>query len=266
MNTTVTKFKTTIDLMPKHSGDLNILFSVSYAEYKAYVKTLEVLLLAQSFLKPAIEDGAKKLDTAAYGAITKGTALLNNVLKSTLPPPFNKNIDVKVGAMGDLLAVACTDYFGSIPESLFNTFQDIKHGINKWAVSPLDKGLFNSIARDLLAAKDEALQDIVGSDIFTTILSPLVAYESFLKENGVDDIIKRMQRLERCMTKPGVGGRKKSDFIHPTAKKLYSAYYKSLFMINSKGKLNVSVLGGTSKNKSQLNNVMQTVTKFRIID
>jgi hypothetical protein len=264
MNDTVKNFKTKIDLLPKNPKDVNILFAVSYAEYKGYVAVLDALLLPNSIFKDALTGAATSLDNTAYSNITKGMNALNVVKKAIIPSPFNKNMDVSVGAVGELLALACTDYMGSVPEDLFNLFQDAKHKINKASHMLLGPGLMNIVLKDVLKIKDDAMKELFGGDIFNAVLSPVIAYENFLKDNGVNDLIKRMEKLERCMTKPGIGGRPKSDFIDPVSKKVYSVHYKSLFMVNSKGKISIKSLGINNVNKSQMSNVMKTMSNFRV--
>lgn len=261
MNIAVTNYKTTVNLFPKNSADINIIFSINYAEYKGYVSLLETLLLAQSYFKPLLTDAATQLDNGMYSVINKGLGVLNSVTKAILP----KNIDVRVGNVGDMLAISCDDFFSSLPQDLFNIFQDIKHKVNKLASMSLGSGLYNTMARDLLKAKDEAMKGLFGSELFETLISPMIEYENFLKENGINDIIKRMEKLEKCLTKKGIGGRSKKDFMHPTSKKLYSKHYKDLFILNSKGKVNIKSVGTSSKNRSQMSNIMKSVTNFRII-
>lgn len=257
-------FKKQIDLFPKHSNDVNILFAVSLAEYKALVLILKTLTLGSSLLKKGLNKSIGKLDTLACSTISKGISALNSTLKSILPAPFKKGMDitVNIGQMGDLLALACTDYLGSLPQDLFNKIQDFKHNANK--ISKMGAGLVGKLAKDLLKIKDQALKDVLGSEIFNTIISPIIAYESFLKENGIDDLIKRMQKLEKCMMKRGIGNVPKSNFMHPTEKILYSTYYRKQFLLTSSGKLDLKSLGSSASNRSCVNNISKNLYSFRL--
>lgn len=259
-----TDFKQSIELFPKNSSDLNVILEISYSEYKTYISTLDVLLLGNKFFKPLITAAVSSLDAATYSTIIKSVGILISTLKSVSPGNIT-SIDLKIGEVGNLLSIACTDYLGSIPGDLYNIFNDIKNQINNNATISLGPGLSNILANSLLKLKEKALNEMLGSDIFNTIISPLIMYEKFLKDNDINDIITLMIKLENCMTKPGIGNRPRKDFVEPTTNKLYSTYYKELFLIDSNGKLNIKSLGvNDSKNIAQLNNVMSVVNTFRL--
>ena len=260
------KFKTSIELLPQNPKDINILFSISYAEYQAEVSILSALGIGSSILQNGITTAIGLLNDEVYGTIAAGLGALNSV-KSLIPNPVVGKMDVSVGAAGELLALACTDYMGSLPEDLFNIIQDLQNDVN--SILSMDfsidlGGLVTGMVRSILALKDAALAEILGSSIFATIIAPLIAYNEFLVENGILDIINRLERLERCMTKPGVGNMPKSYFIEPTSKKLYSTYFRNLFMMNYAGGIDITNLGSNSKSKSHLNNVMSSLNSFRL--
>jgi hypothetical protein len=213
-NTTGAKFQAKLDVFPKGSDDLNIVCSAIYAEYKGLVIILNALLMPQKVIKAGLSKAVTSVDDATYSFINKGLGTLNTALKDVMPKPFDKNMkmDANVAGVGAMLALTCDDFLGSLPQELFNIFQDIKHGINTFAKVLMPSNIMMDIAKSLLALKDEAMKEMMGG-LFDTVLSPIITYDMFLQENGVNDLIKKLQKMEKCMTKKGICGRKKSDFI-----------------------------------------------------
>lgn len=270
MSDVLTDFKKSIDNFPKNGGDLNIICSITYGEYMAYVTILDALLLPQQMIRRELEGLLSTIDNATYNTVIKNLNQLNTALKSVLPQPFNKNMtmDFNVGKFGDMLTNVCADFLGSLPESLFNIFQDIQHGITDLAnltnaVLALPSDLVGSITGSLLKLKDDALKAALGG-LFDTVLAPVLAYDSFLKSNGIFELIDKMKKIERCMTKPGICNRPRKDFIHKASKKIYSTYYTESFMVDSKGNINLRSFGGTSTQQSQVHNIIKNMNSFRL--
>jgi hypothetical protein len=260
-------FKAKLELMPKSASDTNMLFAIPYAEYRGYVLIMDTLLLGHSFLLDGLTKGMDTVDGAAYNTIIKGVGGLNAILKSSGLDKLNVDIDLDaLGNVGDALALTCVDYFGSIPQDLFNVFQDFKHRVNTKVKIGLPAGLVSGLAGELLRLKDDAMKAVLGSVIFEAAVSPLLVYEGFIRDNGIDTMIKRMEALERCMTNPKIGHRPKSDFMHPTERVLYSQHFKTKFMLNSKGQLSLKLFPGatTATKKAKMFNVIKKVQAFRI--
>jgi hypothetical protein len=264
-NSTATKFQLKLEVFPKDSGDLNIVCSAIYAEYKTYITIVEALTMPQAFIRRQLEELLSFLDDATYDTLIKGLGTLNVALEEIMPTPFKKNmkLDAGVGVMGELLALTCTDFLHSLPEELYNIFRDIKTGINKMSASLMPGNIMAGIAKSLLKLKDDALKEMFGS-VFETVLQPLIVYDAFLQDNGINDIIGRMKRIERCMTKPGICNRNRRDFLHPDTNKLYSTHFKEIFMLSSKGTINIRSFGGGAKKQSQLSNVIKSLNSFRV--
>lgn len=267
---TLKDFKRKLESFPKNSSDYNIICTITYSEYRLFVSILTGLFPVQSSMKSQLETVTNSIDSNTYSDLIKGLNGLNSIYKSVLPDGLaNTSMTFDIGKTGDLITETCQDFLGSIPESLFNIFQDIRHGIlgsgdftNDLIGLPFN--LTNGIGKSLLSLKDSALQELFGSSIFRAIISPLIEYEDFLTDNGIFTMIKKMEAIERCMTKPGVCNRDRRDFIHPQSKKLYSAYFKSQFLVDSKGNLNIKTLGSTSAQKTQLNTVLNNLRGFRL--
>lgn len=254
----------TIKVFPTHSKDLNMVFAATYSQYKINVKLINTLLLLNTVLKSGISTCLSALNKPMYEGIMKGLDTANKSMNKVMPK--NLNMDVQVGVVGDLLAVACTDFFGSIPENLFNIFQDIKNSINEFANFPLRSGLMNSLASELLSLKDQILSSLLGS-AFEIVLAPIIAYEDFLKEHGLNEMLNRMERIERCLTKPGVGNRPISDFMHVDLngnKQLYSQYYRSQLLMDSKGRISIKYLDVDNETKARFHNIMKSSQSYRI--
>lgn len=276
----ITKFKQSLDTFPKKSSDINIICSITYAEYKAIVTIMNTLLMPQAIIKRELTHAVTALNNTTYNNLIEGFTKANTVLKSVLPEPFNKNMamTLDIGRVGNMLTQTCADFLGSVPESLFNIFQDIQYGLMDLTdisndIFELPFSLSNSIANSLLELKDNALKDIFGSSVFSTFLSPFIAYEEFLLESGINEKIKKLETIENCMSKPGICNRPRRDFIEPTSKMLYSLYFKKLFFINTKsGKVDINSFlntfpHGTFDNttkKTQLHNILNNMRGFRL--
>ena len=199
----LTKFKGQLDSFPKGAGDLNIICSITYAEYKVYVTILNGLLMPQTIAKRGLDAAVTGLNTATYNTLINGLSKLNIAVKSILPQPFNSNMNMTfdVGRVGNMLTQTCADFLGSVPEALFNIFQDIEHGMMDLAsmangIFTLPQCLAQNIANSLLQLKDDAMKELFGSSLFNSMLSPFIMYENFLKANGVIDMIKKMEKIE----------------------------------------------------------------------
>lgn len=265
VNPTAAKLQVKLELMPKDGKDLNLICSIVYAEYMVYVKTLDALLMPQQVLKRMLDGAMSSVDNAVYDTLSHGMGTLNTALQKVMPTPLKLNLkmDAGLGVVGGTLALTCTDFLGSLPQELFNLFEDIKHGLKSLSEVVMPGNLMKEIADSILSIKDEAMKGMFGA-LFDTVLSPFIAYDAFLQENGVPDLIKKLERMERCMTKQGICGRPTTDFMEPTTHKLWSSYFKSQFLLSSKGTINIKSSGGSSKQKSQMSNIYKSMNSFRV--
>jgi len=260
MNTDI--FKSNINIIPKSSSDINIIFSIAYSEYQADVVILNTLSIGSVILQNAISSAILMLNDEVYGTIIKGLSALN-AIKKLIPNPVVSKMDKEIGIVGDILAAQCTDYMNSLPEELFNILQDIQYLLETDITINLG-GLTDKIVKSIIAMKNDALIEVLGSDTFNTIISPLIVYNDFLIDNDIMVLVNRLDRLERCMTKPGIANVPKSYFIEPTSKKLYSVYFRNLFMMDYSGGIDIRDLGSTSKSKSQISNLISSLNNFRL--
>lgn len=258
---------TALNEFPKDSDDFNIICNIVYAEYKICNNVLNVLTFPQAAVKRELIAAINLIDNESYQFILDNLNSLNKIVYDILPiVPSTINADIL--RIGDLLANSCVDLLGVIPESAFNLFQDFEHDLLTFVDTTRNlintpSEIFNSMGKSLLDIKDKALRDVLGIT-FNTILNPLIQYEQFLISNDIHLLIDKMKKIERCMTKNGICNRDKRDFIHPTAKTLYSTYYVNQFMINSFGELNLNLIGNyTSEQKSRLHNILTSVQKYR---
>jgi hypothetical protein len=261
----VSRFQVRLEVFPKNSGDLNIVCSSIYSEYKTLCTLLEALTYPQTHLKRLLSQILTIVDDATYSFMIKGLGTLNSALIEVMPKPFDKTLklDSTVGVMGELLALTCTDFLNSLPQELFNLFRDIKNGINKMSYALMPGNIMGQIANSLIQIKDDIMKEMFG-DLFTTVLEPFIMYDAFLQENGINDMIERMIRIERCMTKPGICNRDRKDFLHPDDNRLYSSHYKDQFLLSSRGTINIKSFGGTAKQKSQISNLIKSMNTFRL--
>lgn len=267
MNDIFKNLETALNEFPKDTDDFNIICNIVYAEYKICNNILNVLTFPQAVIKREMSAAIDLIDDTSYNLIMENLNILNKIVYDVLPiVPSSINADIL--RIGDLLTNSCVDLLGVIPESAFNMFQDFEHDLLTFVDTTRNlintpSEILNSMGKSLLDIKDRALKEVLGVN-FNTILNPLMQYEQFLISNDIHLLLDKMKKIERCMTKNGICNRDKRDFIHPTAKTLYSTYYVNQFMINSNGQLNLNLIGNhTSEQKSRLHNILTSVQKYR---
>jgi hypothetical protein len=111
--------------------------------------------------------------------------------------------------------------------------------------------------------KDNALSDAFDEGI-KAVLSPLQMYRDFIKSSGIVDILKRLQKFEKCMTNPQTCNRPKKEFYYPNTKKYNSQYYLDLLCINLKGEVLLGKLNQDFKQfDAKMAKTLKAVNDFR---
>ena len=248
------KFKLQLKTLPQSPVDFNFICAASYAEYKVLLGLLSALMLPLSFVHENMQSAINNINTSSYKTLKDGLDSVNGSLKGILKTPIKdlKNISSDLGAFGNALAHSCEYFISTLPDPMFNVFQDLQYGISDIAngLIRLPDSITNSIMNSLMSFKMEALTSVLPL-LYGTVLTPILAYEDFLKENGINTMIDTMKKMEICMMKPGICHREPSFFLEPNTKKTYSNYYKDQFFINGKGNINFNLLA-TTKNDARL--------------
>jgi hypothetical protein len=266
MSNQLTLFKDALDNYPKDASDFNVICSIAKAQYDVLNVIIDTLLIPQSVLKDALESGLSSLDSIKYDAIIHALDGLNTVLK-TASPVIPTRIDPDIVRAANLLFTNCKDLLSVLPQDMFNLLEDYNHGINSFinlnnSLIMLPTSLANMISSSLLKLKDNTLKSILGS-LFDDILFPVLDYENFLNDNGINEMIRKMSVIEKCMMNKNLCGRPRKDFLHDDDKMLNSTYYKKQFLINSQGQIELEVAGITTDQQTKFNNIMKSLRTYR---
>jgi hypothetical protein len=258
-------FKLQLQSLPKSPIDFNFICAASYAEYKMLLILASALMLPLSFVHSNMQNAINNINTESYKLLKKGLDDVNGTLKGILKTPIKdlKNISADLGNFGNALSHTCEFFMSTLPEPMFNIFQDLQYGLMDITngLIKLPNSITNSIMNSLMGFKMDALSSVLGT-LYGTVLTPFLAYENFLKENGIVKIIDTMYKMEVCMMKPGICHRDPSYFMEPTTKKTYSAYYKNQFFINSKGSINFNLLATTKDQATKSSVVHQNLMSY----
>lgn len=239
------KFKLNLKTLPTHPIDFNIICAASYAEYQVIKTIVGALLLPVAFLHSAIQAAIDLLNDETYKKIKKILNDLNAAMKDILNTPIKnlRNLSEDLGAFGNALAHTCEYFMSTLPDSMFNIFQDLQYGIAdivKGLVAMPD-ALTNSFTKSLMDFKLEAMKGLLEA-LYETILQPVLAYESFLKENDIIKLLDQMRKMEICMMKPGICHRSPVNFTEPVSHKSWSEYYRTNFFLTSSGNINFKLM------------------------
>lgn len=265
LNDIIEEYKLKFSNYAKNPEDLNIICTIVYDQYIKHKNALDITLVGHVYVKNDMMAAINKFDGTIADEIINTLTDILAALKDVLPPKIT-SIKGTTANIGRLLASLCVDFNSNLPESLFNIFQDIENGIidltddlNHLIQLPYD--LTFGIAKNVLELKNEMLIASLGY-LFNDVLYPILAYEQFLLDNGVMDLVKKMKSIETCMVKPGVCNRPKKDFIHTGSNKVYSDYYKSLFLTDTQGNLDIKKLVPNQNKQKKLKLMMDLYKKI----
>lgn len=264
----VDEFKKQLGGVPSDAKDINMICSMIYGEYKVRLAVVKALVMPISTMQTLIRGAVTALDDFSYNTIMDNLSHLNTGLKDILPDIFEKDmvIDVDTVNMAKLLSITCTDFFNSVPESLFNMIQDIDYNL----VDPfenlinLPKSLAYDIVFQLIQFKNDALREAMGA-LWEPIIQPFIEYEEFIRSCGVDMQISRMAAIERCMMKPGICDKPRSYFVNPANRKLWSRHFRDEFMLDNRGNLRLKKLIPDDRDQlRRVNKMLQNLSSFRL--
>lgn len=198
-----------------------------------------------------------------------------SILNSALPPSVNLTIDKKTLYGLDLFSKICIDFNDILPNIMKEYIDDGIEMINDGMEELMDFSYPDEISSLMMDAeeflKENALSDALG-EATKTLLSPLKMYRDFIKSTGIIQMLKRLQKFEKCMTNPKTCNRPKKEFMftdkaalqaqygNPNKKVYNSQYYIDLFAINLKGEVLLSKINKTLKTTEK--NMVKTMNKL----
>lgn len=253
--------------------------------YTLIVTQLNAFVGPVDYFKKQIISNVDNMTTSAFNEISSTL----NMLSSNIP---NINLKIKASTLQDLniFKKTCLDFNDILPNAMKNLITDGINEINDFASSSTgtiselfdDVGDFIGDTTDSILDelpdfeipeeiqdgfndcidffKDNALTSSL-SDVALLALSPLKMYRDFIKSTGIIDLLKRLQKFEKCLTNKENCNMPKKNFYYPGTKKYNSQYYMDLFAINLKGEIQLKKITGqvkgietkVSKTMNQLN-------------
>lgn len=239
------------------------------AAYTLLVKQVNMVVGPVAMFKKGIIDNIDNMTTDVFNEVSSALKILssnNTDLKLT--------IDAKTILEANVFKRSCLDFNDILPNAMNGLLTDGINKINDFAgdafkeigtlkdsamseITEFTDDIMNDIyemlpesdfempdeINDMLNSatdffKENALSDSL-SEAAKLALSPLTSYREFIKSTGIIEMLKRLQKFERCMTDPKNCNRPKSEFYFPGTRKFNSQYYMELFAINLKGEIQI---------------------------
>jgi len=237
------------------------------AAYTMLVKQINMFVGPAAMLKNGIINNIDSMTTDAFNEITG----VLNILSSN-STSINLSIDAKTILNANVFKKSCLDFNDILPSAMNNLLTDGINSINDIAGDAFKElgDLKDSVMSEITEFTDDVMNDIYDmlpetefempdeindmlnsttdffkenalsdalSEAAKVALAPLTTYREFIKSTGIIEMIKRLQKFERCMTNPKNCNRPKKEFYFPGTSKFNSQYYMELFAINLKGEI-----------------------------
>lgn len=214
------------------------------AAYTMAVKQINVLALPVGMFKAQIVGSVDKATTQAFNAINDTLKILNNGVNQ-IP---SLQIDGSTLMVLDIFSKTCLNFNDILPNAMKDLITDVIDNTNDLfgQVFEMPSEVQDMIDDSIDFFQEKALSDGLD-DLSKQILSPLKAYREYIKSSGIVDLLKRLQKFEKCMTNPQNCNRPKTDFYFPNTKKYNSQYYMDLFAIDLKGELQLKKIVNDTK-------------------
>ena len=227
------------------------------AAYTLLVKQVNVIAMPVGSFKSQIVGSIDSASTAAFGNINNALSIVNGAI--TKIPSLQINGST-LRAL-DIFSKTCLNFDDILPNAMKDLINDVSADVNDlfgqtFALPDEVQGMIDD---SISFFKDHALGNALD-DLSKSILMPLSLYRDFIKSSGIVDLLKRMQKFEKCMTNPQNCNRPKKEFYFPGTKKYNSQYYMELFAINLKGELQMKHI--VSDTKSLERKIGKTLTNL----
>jgi hypothetical protein len=239
--------------------------------YTTLVRTINALSGPVAHFKHEIINALDNDDVMK--ALGNANALLA-VIGNNIKVP-NLQIDAKTLKQLNIFNKICLDFNDILPNAMNNMIDKSIDFINDTAEDMWDTLEFN-MPDSMLNAYDDTVDFFKEKalsegfdDLVKLILTPLIIYREFIKSTGIVQLLKRLQKFEKCMTNPSTCNRPKKEFYftdtnalteqYGRVRKVYnSQYYIDLFAINLKGEV---LLSKMSKNIKHIEKSMTSTFK-----
>ena len=221
------------------------------AAYVAATKVLNAFVGPVALMKKQIVSALD--NNPVTKALTDASKILNIV---------NANIGLptlQISAQGldamNIFKTICLDFDDILPNAMKKLISNAAAAVNDGYHDMLDSAdemydmpdeMVDMVDDAMGALKDKALSGAFD-DAINAVMTPLMMYRAFIKSSGIVEMIKRLQKFEKCMTNPKGCNRPSKEMFFPGTTKYNSQYYMELFAINLKGELQLAQLSSQVK-------------------
>jgi hypothetical protein len=215
------------------------------AAYTMLVKQVNVIALPVGNFKARIKDSIDDATTEAFNNITNTLAIVNGAV--SMAPKLQINGSTLQAL--NIFSKVCLNFDDILPNAMKDLINETAADANDLfgQVFDLPDEVLESIGDSIDFFKEHALGNALD-DLSKAIMSPITMYRDFIKSSGIIELLKRMQKFEKCMTNPQNCNRPKSEFYFPGTRKYNSQYYMELFCINLKGEVQMKQIVSNTKN------------------
>lgn len=156
----------------------------------------------------------------------------------------NLQIDKSTIQSLNLFSKVCLDFNDILPNAMKSFLDKAMDKIDyeKFLMMPPEmEAMIENVTKMLISNKlSKAFGEVINS-----VFTPMEMYSNFIKDTEVLTYIKRLQKMERCLTNPETCARPREEFYYPGTKKYNSQYYLELLKINTKGEVQLKKLNSS---------------------
>jgi len=252
------------------------------SEYKALAAQAKAMAGMASAVQKRIKNSADQLTETTFKEVNKCLDSMNAYAGACEVP---KKLDISIldkskhcpifSIFSDIvpepIANAMVDAVNFIGDNMKSTVDEMidKFGVKQsnelnealaamLAVPVATKQVMEEIIK---VAKDNALTEALG-DLKDEILSPMMDYGEFLQDMGVNDLITKMEKIEKCCLSC-LSGKDKRSFSSGGSLKPMSKELRNIMMLDQKGNFTLTpMLGKDFKKISQFKKVQSKLGDF----
>lgn len=259
-------------------GGMEGLCGPMMTEYKALAAQAKAMAGMASAVQKRIKNSADQLTGTTFKEVNKCLDSMNAYAGACEIP---KKLDISILDKSK----HCPSFSEIVPEPIANAMVDAVNFIGDKMKSTVDEMIdkfdvkqSNELNEALAAllevpvatkqvmeeiikvAKDNALTEALG-DLKDEILSPMMDYGEFLQDMGVNDLITKMEKIEKCLS--SMCGKDKKSFSSGGSSKPISKELRTTMMLDQKGNFTLTPMLGKDFGKiSQFKKVQSKLGDF----
>jgi hypothetical protein len=205
------------------------------ASYISLVKVVNAIAAPVGSMKQEIINTIDNITTPILGAISESLDLVSATIGTLSVPMITSDT---INAL-NIFNRICLDFDDILPNAMKELLSEGAELVTASIAIP--DGMVNMIEDAESFFKNNALMDMFD-DAIKAILLPILLYKEFIKDTGIIELLKRLQKFERCMINPNTCNRPRKEVLFPGTNKYNSQYYMDLFCINLKGEVQLGMI------------------------